>query len=196
MVSSVKRVSDLLPQVVSTFSHHTIASPDRLWIPSFIHSSMKSVIIRRDEVKSNVGCTSLLVAWTLFMVTPGVLDTMLASSYVLHSACPKGSIQIISKESAFFMAEFLFILQWGRLSDRYGRKPVIITGLLGVFISIVSFGFSRTFVTLVISRCLAGVMNGNVGVIKSTIGELTDETNVQDAFQYMPLCWPVGEAIG
>ena len=133
------------------------------------------------------------------MVTSGALDIMLASSYVLHPNTPcyaTESIHIISKESAFFFAEFLFVLQWGRLSDRYGRKPVITIGLFGACLSIVSFGFSRTFVTLVVSRRIAGFMNGNVGVIKSSIGEMTDETNVRDAFRYMPLCWPLGETIG
>ncbi|KAF8329788.1 major facilitator superfamily domain-containing protein [Cantharellus anzutake] len=99
-------------------------------------------------------------------------------------------------ESSFFFTEFLVIFQWGRLSDKYGRKPIITIGLFGVSLSILSFGFSRTFATVVISRCLAGLLNGNIGVIKSSIGELSDSTNVQDAFRYMPLCWPLGEAIG
>ncbi|KAF9513234.1 hypothetical protein BS47DRAFT_1459060 [Hydnum rufescens UP504] len=99
-------------------------------------------------------------------------------------------------ESTFFFTECLCVLQWGRLSDVIGRRPVICVGLLGVTLSITCFGLSRTFATLVLSRSLAGLTNGNIGVIKSTIGEMSDSTNIVQAFQYMPLCWPIGETIG
>jgi hypothetical protein len=48
------------------------------------------------------------------------------------------------------VAETLTVLQWSRLSDHIGRKPVLLTGLTGLFISMVCFGLSRSFTTLVI----------------------------------------------
>ena len=42
------------------------------------------------------------------------------------------------------------MLQWGRLSDRIGRKPVILIGLLGTTISMLAFGLSRTFASLIV----------------------------------------------
>jgi hypothetical protein len=61
------------------------------------------------------------------------------------------------------------------------------------------FGLSRTFWALVVTRCLAGALNGNIGVIKvrvwgmlcissthlssqSTVGDLTDSSNMAQAF--------------
>ena len=75
---------------------------------------------------------------------------------------------------------------------RIGRKPVIICGLLGMTVSVLAFGLSKTFWALVISRALSGVLNGNMlaswpwsssehvtdlhssrrGVCKSVIGEV------------------------
>lgn len=58
------------------------------------------------------------------------------------------------------------------------------------------FGLSRTFAGLVISRCLSGALNGNIGVIKSMMGELTDASNVARAFAYQPIPWSFGASIG
>ncbi|KAM6495126.1 major facilitator superfamily transporter [Amanita muscaria] len=98
-------------------------------------------------------------------------------------------------ESLFFATEAMMILQWGRISDRIGRKPVILIGLAGNALSMLCFGLSRTFWTLVVSRCLCGLLNGNVGVLKSVIGELTDSTNRADGFAYLAVVWSVGATI-
>lgn len=99
-------------------------------------------------------------------------------------------------ESLFFLTEAMTVLQWSRASDRVGRKPVLILGLFGVAASILCFGLSRTFWTLVLSRCLCGLLNGNIGVMKSAMGDLTDKTNRADGFAYLPIVWATGASIG
>ncbi|KAG2057778.1 MFS general substrate transporter [Suillus hirtellus] len=99
-------------------------------------------------------------------------------------------------ESLFFAAQALTVLRWGRLSDRIGRKPVLVIGLSGACISILCFGLSTTFWSLVISRCLCGLLNGNVGVMKTMMGELTDSTNMAQAFALFPIVWSIGGFIG
>ncbi|BGP47414.1 hypothetical protein JCM10450v2_003266 [Rhodotorula kratochvilovae] len=99
-------------------------------------------------------------------------------------------------ESLFAFTTFATVLAWGRLSDRIGRKPVLIIGLTGVTVSIVSFGMSESFAGLVVSRCLGGALNGNVAVIKSVLGEITDESNQGRAFSFLPLAWSLGSVIG
>ncbi|OAX34875.1 MFS general substrate transporter [Rhizopogon vinicolor AM-OR11-026] len=53
-------------------------------------------------------------------------------------------------ESLFFVAQALTVLRWSRLSDRIGRKPVLLIGLSGSFISILCFGLSTNFWSLVV----------------------------------------------
>ena len=58
------------------------------------------------------------------------------------------------QESLFFVTEALTVLQWSRASDHIGRKPVILIGLIGTALSMLAFGLSRTFWTLVLRFCL------------------------------------------
>ncbi|KAF8875926.1 major facilitator superfamily domain-containing protein [Infundibulicybe gibba] len=99
-------------------------------------------------------------------------------------------------QSLFFLTEAIMVIQWSRLSDHIGRKPVLLTGLVGTSASILLFGLSRTFWTLVISRCLCGLLNGNIGVMKSLMGELTNPSNRAEGFSLMPVVWAVGATLG
>ncbi|KAJ7667200.1 major facilitator superfamily domain-containing protein [Mycena rosella] len=101
-----------------------------------------------------------------------------------------------AQESLFFFTEALTVLQWSRASDRIGRKPILIIGLFGVAVSILCFGLSHTFWTLIASRCLCGLLNGNIGVMKSAMGDLTDRTNRAEGFAYLPIVWAIGASIG
>ncbi|KAJ7116503.1 major facilitator superfamily multidrug-resistance, DHA1 sub-family [Mycena epipterygia] len=99
-------------------------------------------------------------------------------------------------QSLFFFTQALTVLHWSRLSDRIGRKPVILTGLIGLSMSMYCFGLSRTFWGLVLSRSLNGALNGNIGVIKSMVAEMTDSTNIAQAYAYMPISWSTGSVLG
>ncbi|KAH8109157.1 MFS general substrate transporter [Phellopilus nigrolimitatus] len=99
-------------------------------------------------------------------------------------------------QSIFFATEALTVLHWSRASDRIGRKPVILIGLLCLSLSMYCFGLSRTFWGLVLSRSLNGALNGNIGVIKSMLAEMSDETNLARAFAYQPIPWSTGCTVG
>ncbi|EUC58980.1 MFS multidrug transporter [Rhizoctonia solani AG-3 Rhs1AP] len=99
-------------------------------------------------------------------------------------------------ESIFFLTESMFTLQYGRISDRIGRRPVLLFGLFGQALSIFAVGLSRQFWQLVFSRALSGALNGNVGVAKSMVVELTDETNQAQAFSFFPIVWSTGSTLG
>ncbi|KAL4074787.1 major facilitator superfamily domain-containing protein [Scleroderma yunnanense] len=105
------------------------------------------------------------------------------------------SLPFDPQESLFFIAQALTTLHWSRLSDHVGRKPVLLIGLVGLSISNVCFGLSTTFWTIVASRCIAGALNGNVGVMKSAIADITDHTNLAQAFALIPPVFSVGASI-
>ncbi|KAG6332177.1 hypothetical protein ID866_6916 [Astraeus odoratus] len=98
--------------------------------------------------------------------------------------------------SLFYLTQACTVLQWSRLSDHIGRKPVVLTGLFGLSLSMYCFGLSKTFVGLILSRALNGALNGNVGVMKSMMVEITDHTNLALAYSYMPIAWSSGGTLG
>lgn len=64
--------------------------------------------------------------------------------------------------SAFAFAEFSSGVPWGRLSDKVGRKPVLLTGLAGTALSMLIFGFAPNLPVALLARALGGLLNGYV----------------------------------
>ncbi|KAF8886149.1 major facilitator superfamily domain-containing protein [Infundibulicybe gibba] len=95
-------------------------------------------------------------------------------------------------ESLFFLTEAMMVMQWSHLSDRVGRKPVLLFGLIGASLSMLLFGLSRTFWTLSVFRLF---ING-IGIMKSVMGELTDSSNRARAFSLIPVIWATGITLG
>ena len=62
--------------------------------------------------------------------------------------------------SAFVFAEFITGFVWGRLSDKVGRKPIMMSGLVGTGISSLIFGFSTSLPMAMFARALGGILNG------------------------------------
>ncbi|KAJ5175153.1 uncharacterized protein N7482_001030 [Penicillium canariense] len=102
-------------------------------------------------------------------------------------------------QGSFTAAQFLTAVWWGRLADAdwMGRKRVLLIGLLGTCISCLGFGFSRSFATAVVFRTIGGVLNSNVGVMRTLIAEIIVEKKYQSrAFLLLPMCFNIGVIIG
>ncbi|KAJ7105708.1 major facilitator superfamily multidrug-resistance, DHA1 sub-family [Mycena epipterygia] len=98
-------------------------------------------------------------------------------------------------ESVFFLAECLTVVYFGRASDRYGRRPVLLFGPLGLALSMVGFGLSKRFWSLVVFRCLQGAFNGNIGVSKSVMAEVSDSTNAAEIYSFLPFMWALAATL-
>ena len=90
--------------------------------------------------------------------------------------------------ASFAFSQFTSGVFWGRAGDRFGRKPVLLFGLMGTLISSLIFGFSKSLPQAIAARCLAGVLNGNVGIMRTLVAEMVPEKELQPrAFSLMPL---------
>ena len=97
----------------------------------------------------------------------------------------------------FSLAQCLTGIAWGRASDRFGRKPMIMIALFFTMITGVLFGFSPSLSWAMAARAGQGLCNGNVGIIRTAVAELVPEKELQPrAFSIMPLVWTVGSIFG
>jgi MFS family permease len=74
--------------------------------------------------------------------------------------------------SAFAVAEACTAMTWGTISDRYGRKPIVLTGLAGTALSSLLFGFATNFWVALAARVVGGLLNGNVAVMQTMVAEM------------------------
>ncbi len=92
--------------------------------------------------------------------------------------------------SIFSLMQFLFNPFWGKLSDKYGRRPILLISLLGASFSYLIFAFSQTYIQLLIARGLAGFFGANISTAMAYVADITDK---KDRSKSMGL---VGAAFG
>lgn len=99
--------------------------------------------------------------------------------------------------SSFALCQVLSAYFWGSFSERKGRKLALICGLIGSIFSLLMLGFSRNFYQALLARVMMGLLNGNVSVIRTIIGEIATERRHQAlAFSTMPLLFQFGSIVG
>ena len=97
--------------------------------------------------------------------------------------------------ASFCGAQFCSSILWGMFSDKYGRKPAIAIGTLGAAVGMVIFGSATNYTYALIGRIISGLLSGNLGVLKSFLTEITDESNRGAGFSYMSVAWALGTII-
>lgn len=98
--------------------------------------------------------------------------------------------------SSFMLGRCLTSVLWGMVSDRYGRKPVIIMGIIAVVIFNTLFGLSTGYWMAIITRFLLGSLNGVLGPVKAYASELFREEHQAIGLSTVSAAWGVGLIIG
>ena len=115
----------------------------------------------------------LILAVTLFLDLLGFgLIIPLIPVYILHYGGKPwvGGALLAS----FSTMQFIFYPIWGRLSDRIGRRPLILMSLIGSAISFVAFGFAPNLAVLFIARVAAGILSAaSLPVAQAYIADVT-----------------------
>jgi MFS family permease len=97
----------------------------------------------------------------------------------------------------FSIAQCCTAIPWGRLSDRHGRKPMILIAMTCAMTSSLLFGLSRSLAWAIFARMLSGASAGNVGILRTTVAEMVPYKELQPrAFSTMPLVGQFGTAVG
>ena len=84
----------------------------------------------------------------------------------------------------------------GRISDRYGRRPVLLLSILGTLIGFVILGFANQLWMLFASRILDGLTGGNISVAQAYITDITDKKNRARGLGLIGAAFGLGFIIG
>ncbi|KAF2003045.1 MFS general substrate transporter [Amniculicola lignicola CBS 123094] len=99
-------------------------------------------------------------------------------------------------ESLFSATQMCVMIFWGKASDRYGRKPVLVFSLIGVSASTALFGMSTKLWHLFFFRCLAGVFAGTIVTVRAMFTENSTKKTQARAFSYFAFAGNMGILFG
>jgi MFS family permease len=92
--------------------------------------------------------------------------------------------------SSYSLGQFVFAPVWGRLSDRVGRRPILLLGLLGSVAGFTLFGLASTLSMLFLGRVLMGIFGATIPTAQAAVADVTAP---EDRARGMGL---IGAAIG
>lgn len=75
--------------------------------------------------------------------------------------------------ASYSLMQFLMAPVWGRLSDRMGRRPVLMASIGGSILGLVLFAVSESYLSLLLARVVHGAANGNIAVAQAYVADVT-----------------------
>ena len=72
--------------------------------------------------------------------------------------------------------QFLFAPVWGRLSDRFGRRPIMLITIAGTCSALLMLGLAESILGLFVSRLLSGLFSANISVATAYVADVTEES--------------------
>lgn len=118
----------------------------------------------------------LIAFFTIFLDLLGFGIVIPVNSFYVQSL-GAGPAVIALLSASYSLMQFLFAPFWGRLSDRIGRRPVILISVAASCAGHLIFGLSSTIFTIFAARILAGFGNANLGTAQAIIADVTTPEN-------------------
>jgi MFS family permease len=85
---------------------------------------------------------------------------------------------------------------WGGISDRIGRRPVLLISVAGLAFSYLLWIFSGSFTLLIIARLIGGIMGGNISTATAVIADVTDTQNRSRGMAFVGIAFAMGFILG
>ncbi|MBA3936258.1 MAG: MFS transporter, partial [Planctomycetes bacterium] len=98
--------------------------------------------------------------------------------------------------SLYATLQFFAAPYWGRLSDRIGRRPVLLLSIGGNAAAYLLWVFSGNFTVLLVSRMLAGIMTGSVSAANAAVADLTTPETRARGMGFIGMAFGLGFIIG
>lgn len=120
--------------------------------------------------------SSILVVWLTVFID--LLGFSIIIPILPDLAVTLGGGKIALAVAALYaLMNFLFSPFWGSLSDRYGRRPIILISVLITAVAQFLFGFVGSLTMLALQRCLAGIGSANISAANAYIADISTKEN-------------------
>lgn len=98
--------------------------------------------------------------------------------------------------SVYSMMGFLFTPVWGRLSDRYGRRPILLVSIFGTAIGYIAFALAHSLPFLFLARIIDGITGGNISTAQAYLSDITPAEERSKNFGLFGATFGIAFAIG
>lgn len=98
--------------------------------------------------------------------------------------------------TVYSLMQFICSPFWGKLSDRVGRRPIILFSLLGVGLSHIGFAFAGTYTMLFVARMCAGICSANISTAMAYIADVTEAKDRSKGMGLIGAAFGLGFLVG
>ena len=98
--------------------------------------------------------------------------------------------------ASFSIAQLVAAPVWGRVSDRYGRRPALLIGLLASAVAFLVFGMATSLWVLFLSRVVQGLGGGTTGVAQAYVSDTVEREHRARALGWLSAATNAGVSIG
>jgi MFS family permease len=141
-----------------------------------------------------VGMMLFVNHYSIFVI-PSFLPFMV-QDFFPNTALSDLGLELGILSSAFNVGQFVSSIVWGKAADKFGRRPILISGLIGTLFGTLLFGFSVNFYMAVVARFLWGALNGNIAIAKTYLSEICDDKTQAKGFGVIGTAQSVGRLLG
>ena len=142
-------------------------------------------------MKARLG--SLFIVSVIDILGFGILIPLVPYMGVRFNAPPQWITPIMG---AYSLCQLVAAPFWGNLSDRYGRRPILMTSLAGACVSYLILGFANNIWWLLVSRMLGGFMAGNISAAFAYASDVSEPEHRAAALGLIGAAIGIGFTVG
>ena len=105
------------------------------------------------------------------------LTVVLPLLHLYAAAHGAGPLEVGLALAAFPLAQLIGLPMMGALSDRYGRKPLLLISQATTCISFIMLGLADTLALIILSRLIDGLFGANIATAQAALADITDDSN-------------------
>jgi DHA1 family tetracycline resistance protein-like MFS transporter len=140
----------------------------------------------------------ILITALIDSISIGIIIPVFPKLIMSMEQCDEGRAAVVGGWLMFWFAIMQFVMSpiLGSLSDRYGRRPVLLLSLFGFGIDFLLLAFAPTLTWLFIGRILAGIMGASYTTASAYIADISNDDNRSKHFGMLGAAFGMGFIIG